>query len=82
MFNRNYIRRNIVSLSISVFLIIFCVIQYVKPGFLYNRDGSLRDFGLNNTRKTILPIWLLTMIIAIFSYVIVLYYLAFPKLKY
>ena len=82
MVNRNYIRRNIVSLSIILFLCIFGVVQYIKPGFLYNKDGSLRDFGLNNTRKTILPIWLLTLIIAMFSYVGVLYYLAFPKLNY
>ena len=82
MLNRNYVRQNIVSLSIVVFLIGFGLIQFIQPGFLYNNDGSLRDFGLNNTKKTILPIWLLTLIIAILSYVLVLYYLAYPKLQY
>ena len=82
MLNRNYVRKNIVSLSIVVFLIGFGLIQFIQPGFLYNNDGSLRDFGLNNTKKTILPIWLLTLIIAILSYVLVLYYLAYPKLQY
>ena len=82
MLNRNYVRQNIVSLSIVVFLIGFGLIQFIQPGFLYNNDGSLRDFGINNTKKTILPIWLLTLIIAILSYVLVLYYLAFPKLQY
>ena len=82
MLNRNYVRRNIVSLSIVVFLLGFILIQFLEPGFLYNNDGSLRDFGLNNTRKTILPVWLLTLILAILSYVIVLYYLAYPKLQY
>jgi hypothetical protein len=82
MNTRIYIRNNLVSISIVIFLAVFGVIQYYKPGFIYNRDGSLRDFGLNNTRKTIFPIWLVTIIVAVLSYVGVLYYLAFPKIQY
>lgn len=82
MIGRRYIRNNIVSVSIVVFLSIFIAIQYIQPGCLYNKDGSLRSFGLNNNKKTIFPIWLVTMIAAIMSYVFVLYYLAFPKIRY
>jgi len=82
MLNRNLVRRNSVSLSIVLFLLGFGLIQYFQPGFLYNNDGSLRDFGLNNTKKTIFPIWLVTLVLAILSYLVVLYYLAFPKLQY
>lgn len=82
MNTRIYIRNNLVSISIIVFLVLFMVIQYYKPGFIYNQDGSLRDFGLNNSRKTIFPIWLVTIIVAVLSYVSVLYYLAFPKIQY
>lgn len=82
MNTRIFIRNNLVSISIFVFLLAFIGIQYIKPGFIYNHDGSLRVFGVNNSRKTVLPIWLVTIILAILSYVLVLYYLAFPKIKY
>jgi len=81
MFNRNYVRRNITSLSILLFLILFGIFQFIAPAFLYNKDGSLREFGLNSNKRTILPIWFLSLLLAIFSYLIVLYYLAFPKLR-
>ena len=82
MNTRIYIRQNLVSISIAVFIGAFIAVQYLKPGIIYHNDGSLRDFGLNNTRKTILPIWLVTIILAILSYVLVLYYLAYPKIQY
>jgi len=80
MLNRNYIRRNITSISILMFISSFMIIQFFKPGCLYNRDGSLRQFGLNSSKRTVIPIWLLSFILAIMSYLIVLYYLAIPKL--
>lgn len=79
---RQYIRRNITSVSIFLFVIIFCIIQFVEPAFLYEKDGSLRKFGLGSSRKTVIPIWLVTFIIAIFSYLFVLYYLSYPKMSY
>ena len=82
MISRRYIRNNLVSISIVLFLLVFVALQYTKPGLIYNKDGSLRVFGVNNSRKTIFPIWLVTIIIAILSYVTVLYYLAFPKIQY
>lgn len=79
---RRYIRNNITSVSILIFIITYGLIIYFQPGFLYNNDGSLREFGLNSNKKTIFPAWLLALIISIFSYLFVLYYLAFPKIKY
>lgn len=79
MFNRVFIRNNINIVSILLFLVIYGVLAYIKPGFLYNIDGSLRQFGLNNNKKTILPLWLVSILISIISYFIILYYLAFPK---
>ena len=80
MFSRNFIRKNIITTSIILFIIIFGIINFMTPSFLYNNDGSLRQFGLNNSKKTILPSWLLAILISILSYFIVLYYLAAPKL--
>lgn len=79
---RNYITKNITSTSIILFVIIFSLINYSKPSFLYNNDGSIRDFGLNSSKKTIIPIWLLTLLVAMFSYLVVLYYVSIPKIMY
>ena len=78
---RQYIRRNITSVAIILFAVIFCIIQLVEPAFLYEKDGSLRKFGLGTRKKTVIPIWFLTLILSIFCYLFVLYYLAIPKLK-
>jgi len=71
-----FIRKNPVLVSILVFLVIFIPIQAFKPAFLYNQDGSIRDFGIGYRNKTILPVWLLAIILGIISYVFVLYYLS------
>jgi len=78
--NRHYIRENATLFSIVLFLIMFGAIQMMKPAFLYNKDGSIREFGVGYKNKTILPIWLLSLILGILSYLFVMYYVAYPKL--
>ena len=78
--NRTYIRENAPLFAIVLFLIMFVSIQMIKPAFLYNKDGSIREFGVGYRNKTIMPIWLLSLILGILSYLFVMYYLASPKL--
>ena len=78
--NRAFVRKHIASVSIVLFLGILFVVASIKPHFLFNRDGSLRDFGVGFKKKTIVPMWLTVMVIAIMSYYAVLYVLAAPKL--
>jgi hypothetical protein len=73
---RTFARNNKAFASIVVFLLVFGFIQMLKPSFLYNRDGSLREFGVGYRNKTILPMWLLSIVLGILSYIFVLYYLA------
>ena len=61
--NVNYIKENAILVSIIIFLLIFGSIQMVKPAFLYNKDGSMRAFGIGYKNKTILPIWLLSIVL-------------------
>ena len=63
---RRFIRNNLTSVAILVFFSIFAVVHLLKPSFLYNNDGTLRDFGLGYEKKTILPAWLITFVLAIF----------------
>ena len=82
MNQQNIIKKNITSVSIILFVTIFYIVQYFQPSIIYNDDGSLRDFGIETKKKTVLPIWLVSLILAIFSYLFVLYYLKFPKIVY
>jgi len=80
--NVNYIRENTTLVSIIIFLFVFGIIQMLKPSFLYNKDGSIREFGIGYKNKTILPIWLLAIVLGILSYLIVIFYIANPKLVF
>ena len=78
--NRTYIRENAPLFAIILFLIMFGSIQLMKPSCLYKKDGSIREFGVGYRNKTIMPIWMLSLILGILSYLFVMYYLASPKL--
>ena len=82
MFNRSIIKRNIITFSIILFVVIYLVINNIKPNFLYTNNGHLRSFGLNYKNKTIIPLWLLAIFIAIISYISILYYITYPKINY
>lgn len=73
---RSYISKNVTLVSILLFLAVFVTIQIGKPAFLYKDDGSIRDFGIGYRNKTILPVWLLAIVLGILSYLFVLYYLS------
>ena len=79
---RNYIRNHPTVVAILLFLLIFISIHIAQPKFLYNTDGSIRQFGVGFRNKTILPIWLLSIILGILCYLFVLYYLAHPKMSF
>lgn len=72
-----YIRQNLPLVSIALFLIIFSLIQLMQPAFLYNNDGSLREFGVGYKNKTILPVWLLAIVLGILVYCAVRFYITF-----
>lgn len=78
--NRNIIRRNITSFSIVLFIILYSGILLFKPAFVFKNDGNLRNFGVGFRDKTVIPAWLLAIVVAIISYLSVLYYIALPKL--
>ena len=46
----------------------------MKPACFYNKDGSIREFGIGYKNKTILPIWLLSITLGILCYLAVIYY--------
>ncbi len=70
------IRQHIVSISILMYISIYMSIMYLKPSFLFNKNGSLREFGIGSRNKTIIPIWFLVIFIATLSYFSVMYYVS------
>lgn len=77
---KTYIRENITLVAVILFVIIFGTIQMMKPACFYNRDGSIREFGIGYRNKTILPIWLLSLVLGILCYLAVLYYVSANKI--
>jgi hypothetical protein len=65
---------NYLSFSIIIFMMVFLMIQFLKPSIIYNSDGSLRQFGIGYRKKTVVPLWLVVILLAIFSYTFSLYF--------
>lgn len=79
---RTFTRNNTTLVSIVIFLLVFGLVQLMKPSFLYNKDGSLREFGVGYKNKTILPLWLFSIVLGILTYVLVLYYVKYSFINY
>jgi hypothetical protein len=77
---KTMIRNNLAGAAILLYTIVFMLVQYINPSFIYNEDGSLREFGVGYSNKTILPIWLVAIILGILSYVAV-YYMTLPAVR-
>jgi len=71
--NRLFIKQNITSLSILLFIILFGIMAYVKPSFVFHKDGTVRQFGISYKNKTVIPIWLIVIVMAYLSYLFLLY---------
>lgn len=77
-----FIRKHTTSIAILVFIVSFYLLLCCRPSFLYKKNGTLRQFGLGYKKKTVLPVWLVALIMAILSYLLVVYYLAIPKISF
>lgn len=67
-----FIRLNRVNIAILIFLLAFAVIHIYKPMLMYTKEGGFRPFGVGYKHKTVVPIWIIAIILAIFSYLAVL----------
>jgi hypothetical protein len=72
--NVRFIRTNKAYCAIIVFLILMVIIHIIKPTIVYEESGGFRYFGVGYKNKTILPIWLVSIIVAILSYLLILVY--------
>jgi len=67
---------NTVLVAIVLFMILYVFFaQIIKPSFMYNDNGTIKEFGIGYKNKTIVPMWLFSLVLGILSYLFVLYYL-------
>ena len=76
---RQFVTININLVSIIVFLILFAIILLIKPSIMFDKNGKPREFGIGYKNKTILPLWLAVIILAIISYLAILCYINFKR---
>jgi hypothetical protein len=74
MFEKHWVRHNKIAVAIMLYIILFGLINVLTPAFMYNPDGSLKEFGVGFRKKTIIPVWLISIFLAIIAYFSVVYY--------
>ena len=70
---RDFIQKYRMLTTFILFLTFFSLIMIIKPPFVFNRDGSFKDFGLGYTNRSVLPIWVISIVFAIMAYYIILF---------
>ena len=64
---------NILFFSIFLFIVLYAAFVLISPSFAFDKKGRARQFGIGIKNKSIIPAWLISILIAILSYTIVLY---------
>jgi hypothetical protein len=75
LIDTNFIRVYKTNIAICLFIVIFMTIHYFKPAIFYTEDGGFREFGVGYKQKTVVPIWLAAIFIAVLCYLAVMYVL-------
>jgi hypothetical protein len=79
---KKYIQENIHLFAVLLFIVLFGIIQFIKPACFYNKNGSIREFGIGYKNKTIFPIWLLSFVLGILCYLAVLYFIRMRSIQF
>ena len=74
MFNQYISREALSVIAVFIYLILFGIINALRPSVIYNKDLSFRRFGIGYKNKTVIPIWLFSIVLAILVYVAVTYF--------
>lgn len=72
MLTKRFLQINKINIAIVIFAIVFGTIHWIKPSLMYNADGGFRPFGVGYSHKTVIPIWIVAIVLAILSYFTVL----------
>ena len=70
---RQIIKANLVAFTIVVYVMLFLILHHFQPSFAYKKDGELRSFGIGYRQKTVLPMWIVSIVLAILIYLFMSY---------
>lgn len=65
------VNRNLLTVAIAIYLVIFGAIVWAKPALMFNEYGEIRPFGLGYSHKTVIPLWVFAIILGVLSYLAV-----------
>ena len=78
--NRRTLKKNILPIAILITTILISFVYFMKPDIVFNRDGTLKRFGLGNNSKTVLPMWFVVFIVSVMVYMALRFYLVAHRL--
>ncbi len=67
------VKSNRLMFSILLFLALFSIVHFLKPGLIYNEQGGFRQFGIGYKHKTVVPIRTISIVLAIACYLFLFY---------
>jgi hypothetical protein len=57
-----------ISYSITLYVLIMILVFTIKPKFIFNDDGSLKSYGVNDNNKTIYSLGVISVCAAILAF--------------
>ena len=70
-FLKGFIKYHKLSIIILLFIFIFSTVHCLKPSIFYNLNGGFREFGVGYREKTVIPIWIFAICLAILCYIFI-----------
>lgn len=67
-------RQYLPIISIIFFIMLYSGLVYMKPTVMFYDDGTLREFGVGYKNKTIFPLWLISIFLGVWCYLLALYF--------
>jgi hypothetical protein len=77
MLSKKFIIGHKLTISIVFFLLLFSLVHFIKPSLFYLPNGAFREFGVGYRNKTVIPIWIVAIVLAILCYLSISYYILF-----
>ena len=71
------VRKNPKMWMLTIYLFVVSAFLYLRPSVAFDQDGNPRPFGTGNRKATVFPVWWWMFVMAVTSYLSVVYYLGY-----
>lgn len=66
------IKHHPVLAAITLYCLLVVLVLHTRPSFVFRNNGTLKEFGFGNKARTMMPFWLLSLVLAILSHFIII----------